>query len=143
MTTDRDLTLTRIIDAPREKVYRAWTDPEQIKQWFVACSKEGEVSTPSAKADARVGGKFNFTERRDGDDIEHVGEYLEVERPRRLVFTFSVPKFSSDATRVTIETAPEDFGCRLSLTHAGVYAEYARRTEAGWARILEGLAAAL
>jgi|SRR6476469_4114384 len=132
--------VSRAYLAPAERVFDAWIDAKQAAR-FLFATPTGEMVR--AEIDARVGGKFNFTERRDGDDIEHVGEYLEVERPRRLVFTFSVPKFSSDATRVTIETAPEDFGCRLSLTHAGVYAEYARRTEAGWARILEGLAAAL
>jgi len=132
--------VSRAYRAPAERVFDAWLNAKQAAR-FLFATPTGEMVR--AEIDARVGGKFNFTERRDGDDIEHVGQYLEVERPRRLVFTFSVPKFSSDATRVTIETAPEDFGCRLSLTHAGVYAEYARRTEAGWARILEGLAAAL
>lgn len=89
---------------------------------------------------ARVGGRFNVTERRNGDDIEHVGEYLAIDRPRKLVFTFSVPKFSSVATRVTVDIAPNDLGCKLTLTHENVLPEYIDRTRQGWSIILGNLA---
>ena len=50
-TENIKLKLERLIKAPRERVFKAWTDPEQIKQWFVPCGKAGEVTTPSAKCD--------------------------------------------------------------------------------------------
>ena len=53
-----------------------------------------------AEIDPRVGGAFNFTDRRDGVDAEHVGEYLEIDRPRRLVFTFHTERGSTDLSRV-------------------------------------------
>ena len=62
--------------------------------------------------DARVGGSFNIT-RRDGEDVEHVGTYLEIDRPRRLVFTFGVPKFSAQVTRVRIDLKPLPGGMRI------------------------------
>jgi uncharacterized protein YndB with AHSA1/START domain len=80
-------------------------------------------------------------DRRNGDEIEHTGEYVEIDRPRRLVFTFSVPKFSSDSTRVTLDIAPLATGCELTLTHDGVYQDYASRTAQGWTGILDKLAA--
>lgn len=94
-----------------------------------------------AEIDARVGGKFVFTDRRDGVDVEHTGEYLEIERPRRLVFTFAVPQFSAESTRVSIDIVPLETGCELTLTHEGVLPDYVTRTEAGWGMILDNLAA--
>lgn len=90
--------------------------------------------------DARVGGSFVFVDRRDDEDIEHVGRYLEIDRPRRLVFTFAVPKFSAQSTRVTIDIVALEAGCALPLTHEGVLPDYATRTQAGWTGILDKLA---
>ena len=92
--------------------------------------------------DARVGGAFNIT-RRDGEDVEHVGTYLEIDRPRRLVFTFGVPKFSAQMTRVSIDLKPLPTGCELTLTHEGALPEWLDRTREGWDMILDGLSAHL
>ena len=91
------------------------------------------------ESDARAGGKFVFVDRRDGEDVEHTGEYVEIDRPRRLVFTFAVPKYSPLVTRVTIDIEPTETGCDLALTHDGVLPEWASRSESGWTMILEGL----
>lgn len=92
--------------------------------------------------DPRVGGSFTIT-RRDGDDIEHVGEYLEIDRPRRLVFTFSVPKYAKEVTQVTIDIKPLESGCELTLTHEYVLPEWASGSEEGWGMILDSLARTL
>jgi len=91
--------------------------------------------------DAKVGGRFNFTDRRpDMGDVEHVGEYLEIDRPRRLVFTFAVPKFSDQSSTVALDFAPAPGGgADITLTHDGVLEDYAQRTEAGWGGILDRL----
>jgi uncharacterized protein YndB with AHSA1/START domain len=127
-------------DAPPERVFDAWLDPETAAKFLFATPTGRMVR---AEIDARVGGKFAFVDRRDGEDIEHVGEYLEIARPRRLAFIFAVPRFSSQRTTVSIDIAPDGAGCALTLTHAGVLPDYASRTEEGWTRILDGLAAAL
>jgi uncharacterized protein YndB with AHSA1/START domain len=93
--------------------------------------------------DPRVGGAFTFIDRRDGEDIAHTGEYVEIDRPRRLAFDFRVPKFSSESTRITINFAAAGAGCDVALLHEGVLPEYADRTEAGWREILAGLAKSL
>jgi hypothetical protein len=54
-----------------------------------------------------------------------------------------VPKFSSESTRVTLDLVPLATGCELTVTHDGVYADYAIRTEQGWTSILDGLANAV
>jgi uncharacterized protein YndB with AHSA1/START domain len=89
--------------------------------------------------DARVGGAFNITERRDGEEVAHVGTYLEIDRPRRLVFTFGVPKYSPLMTRVSIDLRPLPTGCELTLTHEDVPVEYLDPNREGWGSILDGL----
>jgi uncharacterized protein YndB with AHSA1/START domain len=132
--------VTRRFDASPERVFDAWLDSETAAK-FLFATPTGRVVR--AEIDARVGGKFVFVDRRDGADVEHIGEYLEITRPRRLAFTFAVPKFSSQRTSVSIDIVPDGAGCTVSLTHAGVLPDYASRTEEGWTRILDGLAAAL
>lgn len=128
--------VTRRFEASAERVFDAWLDAPRASKWLFATASGQMVR---AEIHARVGGSFCFVERRDGVEVEHVGQYLEIDRPRRLVFTFSVPKFSAESTRVTIDIVSSGKGCELTLTHDGVLTDYASRTEEGWGRILEGL----
>jgi uncharacterized protein YndB with AHSA1/START domain len=132
--------IARRFGASPERAFDAWLAPKTAGEWLFATATGKMVRV---EIDARVGGRFVFVDRRDGEDVEHVGEYLMVDRPHRLVFTFSVPKFSSETTRVSIEVMPTDAGCELTLTHEGVLPEYANRTAEGWTTILEGLGNAL
>ena len=138
--TPVSLQVTRHFDASPERAFDAWLDPEKAGRWLFAT---GTGHMVRVEIDPRVGGSFNFTDRRDGEDVEHVGEYLVIERPRRLVFTFGVPKYSRDMTRVTIDILPFGSGSELTLTHDGVLPEYVSRTEAGWGTILDALARSL
>src|ERR1041385_1057370 len=80
----RDLILTRIIDAPRENVYRAWTDPVLLKQWFAPLP----YTTPRAEFDLRPGGSSLIVMRGpDGTEMPCPGVFLEVVPNERLVFT--------------------------------------------------------
>ena len=123
--------------ASPERVFDAWLDP-QVARRFAFATPTGEMIR--AEIDPRVGGRFNFTDRRpDMGEVAHVGEYLEIDRPRRLVFSFGVPQFSPAMTTVTIEISPVEGGCELVLTHEGVLEAYAEGTPKGWAMILEAL----
>jgi len=132
--------VSRRFEAAPARVFDAWLDPQSAGKWLFA-TPEGQMVR--VVIDARVGGAFAFTDRRDGEDVEHIGEYLEIERPRRLVFSFRVPKFSNEATLIRIDIAPATFGCELTLMHEGVLPEFAARTEEGWQGILEGLSRSL
>lgn len=134
--------ITRHFEAAPERVFDAWLDPEKARKFLFATSTGQMVR---AEIDARVGGGFNFTDRRDGVDAEHIGEYLEIDRPRRLVFTFHTEKGSTDLSRVSIDIAPRGTGCELTLTHEidSKWSEYKDRTEAGWTNIVGALAATL
>ena len=131
--------VVRRFDADAERVFDAWLDPNTAGQWLFATESCQMIRV---EIDPRVGGSFNFT-RRDGDDVEHVGEYLEIDRPLRLVFSFSVPKYSKEITRVTIDIVSLEGGCQLTLTHEDVLPEWASASEAGWTMILNSLARTL
>ena len=126
--------------ASPERVFDAFLDPAKARK-FLFATPTGEVV--KCEIDPKVGGKFNVTDRRDGEDVAHVGEYLEIDRPRRLAFTFGVPKYSDAFTKVTIDIVPTDKGCDLTLTHEGVLPEYADKAPEGWKMILSGLEPAL
>jgi uncharacterized protein YndB with AHSA1/START domain len=82
--TNRDLVLTRLIDAPREKLFRAWTEPALLMQWFAPLP----YTTPRAELDVRPGGATLVVMRGpDGVELPNQGVYLEVVRNERLVFT--------------------------------------------------------
>ena len=83
-TANRELSLTRLINAPREKVYRAWTDPELLKRWFAP----QPWTTPRVELDVRPGGGNVIVMRGpDGQEFPNRGVYLEVVKNERLVFT--------------------------------------------------------
>jgi uncharacterized protein YndB with AHSA1/START domain len=88
-------------------------------------------------------GRFLIVERREGEEVEHLGEYTEILRPSRLAFTFVVPKYSPVSTRVSIEIAPGKTGCELKLTNLGIPEAIAAKCESGWSAILDGLASVL
>jgi uncharacterized protein YndB with AHSA1/START domain len=137
-TQDRAMVrVTHRFSTSAERVFDAWLDPAKARK-FLFTTPTGQIVR--AEIDARVGGAFCFVDRRDGEDVEHSGKYLEIDRPRRLVFSFVVPKYSREITRVTIEIAPEGSGCTLTLTHEGVLLEWAKPTEGGWTGILKDLA---
>lgn len=133
-----DVRVTRHIDAPAERVFDAWIDPASIAQWF----GPGLGDMVRIDVDARRGGRFVFTQRRGDQDVEHSGEYLVFDRPRRLAFTWGLPKFSQDFSRVGIDMRATDAGCDITLTHELLpeWAEYADRTREGWAKMIEVIA---
>ena len=130
----------RHFSASAERVYDAWLDPQKAGRWLFATASGQMVRV---EIDARVGGRFVFVERRNGADVEHTGEYLELDRPQRLVFRFAVPKYSSVYTRVAIDIVPAGTGCELTLVHEGVLPEYGAQTQSGWKTILDALPAGL
>ncbi len=132
--------VSRHFEASPERLFDSWLDPDVAKS-FLFATPTGRITR--CDIDARVGGKFTIMDRRDDENVEHTGEYLEIDRPRRLVFTFAVPQCSPAFTRVTITISPKVIGCELRLNHEGVLAEYEERTREGWSRILGALASVL
>src|SRR5687767_1051627 len=110
-----ELRVTRRFEAPPQKVFDAWLDPAKARR-FLFATPDGEMVV--CEIDARVGGKFDLTERRpEHGDVKHVGEYLEIDPPRLLVFTFGVPQYDPGMTRVRVEIEPDGTGSKLTLVH--------------------------
>jgi len=87
--SDRELLLTRLIAAPRQKLFKAWTDPELLKQWFAPLP----YTTPVAELDVRPGGASRIVMRDpEGNEFPNRGVYLEVLENERLVFTDAYTK---------------------------------------------------
>lgn len=133
---DAQLSVTRHFAASAERVFDAFLDPAKAGRFMFATPTGTMVR---AEIDARVGGSYVFVDRRDGEDVEHVGRYLEIDRPRRLVFTLQVQKYSDDTSTVTIDITPRGSGCELRLTQtvAARFADMLARIEAGWGSILD------
>jgi uncharacterized protein YndB with AHSA1/START domain len=142
MSTPKTVTVrvTHRFTASPERVFDAWLDPARASK-FLFATEAGQMV--KVEIDPRVGGAYALVDRRDGEDVAHVGEYLEIDRPRRLVFTFGVPKYSPLMTTVTIDIVPLEDGCDLTLTNEGVLPEYEQPSISGWTQILEGLAASV
>lgn len=140
MTAPIILSITREFAAPPERVFDAWLDPAQARQ-FLFATEGGKVI--ACEIDARVGGSARIVDRREGGDAVHRLRYEAIERPHLLVFLFAAdPAEEGEWTRVSIAIAPTGTGCTLALTHEmdPQWAEYEDRTREGWTMILESLA---
>ena len=131
------LSLTRDFNAPREKVFQAWTDPEILMKWF---GPQG-VATESARIDLTVGGKYQFTLRLpDGQIATHQGEYREIDPPNKLVFTGILDGQGCEGsaglyaeTVITIEFQDMGSSTRLTLTHDFLPTEESKESHSfGW-----------
>jgi uncharacterized protein YndB with AHSA1/START domain len=85
--SEAGITLTRVFDAPREEVWKEWTEPERFADWYGG--SEGEVPVDTMTMDVREGGAWRATMLYGGREIHWKGEYQEVLEPERLVFTVS------------------------------------------------------
>src|SRR5258708_2787002 len=114
-TEGRDLVLTRVIDAPREKVFQAWTDPTLLKQWFAPLP----WTTPRVETDVRAGGSSLVVMRSpEGNEFPNRGVYLDVVKNERLVFTDAFTKAwePSEKPFMTVALTFEDQGGKTKYT---------------------------
>ena len=137
------LELTRILAAPRDRVFAALTEPDDLERWW----GPGGFTTPEIELDLRVGGAYRFGMQPPDGDLFHLsGEFLEVEPPRRLAYTFRWDEPAPDdrETAVRLSLDEGDDGTRLSLSH-GEFATEERLAlhTGGWTDSLDKLSALL
>jgi len=130
-------TVTRRFRAPAEAVFDAWLNPELARQWFAP----GLGEMTRVEIDARVGGTFWLVQRRGDEEAQHTGEYLEIDRPRRLVFTWRTPPLP-DRSRVIIDIVPTGDGCELTLVHEmdPQWADFVDRAAGAWQKMADAIA---
>ncbi|KAF1711813.1 SRPBCC family protein [Pseudoxanthomonas sacheonensis] len=137
-----EVRVTRYFETAPERVFDAWLVPRTLGQWMFG-PRVREENVVRLDVDPRVGGSFSLKVERNGEIIDHVGRYLEIERPHRLVFTWAVKGQSDDEpSQVRIDIAASSSGCVLTLVHSmdAKWAEYAQRTQDGWNTMLDALA---
>jgi uncharacterized protein YndB with AHSA1/START domain len=132
--------VSRRFHYPPERVFDAWIDPKIACHWLFTSPMS---ETHDTKLDPRIGGKWTIIDRRGGIDYTAIGEYLEIERPHRLVFSFSMPQFSPEFGRVIVEIVPEGEGCILTLTQESVPETDEAGIVEGWNLMFKGLTAVL
>ncbi len=142
----QELVLTRVFDAPRELVFKAWTDPKRVAQWW---GPQG-FTNPVCELDARPGGAIRIHMRGpDGTVYPMTGVYREVIEPERLVFTSAAldEKGNPMFEVLTTVTFAEQGGKTKQILRARVIkstaqaAPYLAGMEAGWTQSLERLSA--
>jgi uncharacterized protein YndB with AHSA1/START domain len=141
----------KVIHATRERVFDAWTKPELMNQWYV-----GGKGYARTAVDLRVGGKYinemlvegesSCTASRKSaagslDSYLHHGEYVEIERPSRLVFTWNSPAVQN--TTVTVEFREVPDGTEVTITHTLPSVENCPGHTEGWTMALANLGALL
>lgn len=133
------LLLERTYDAPPERVFAAWTEPDLLRQWW---GPPGSVVN-FVEVDLRVGGRYRLGIQRGPHTTLYVGGVYEaIQPPFKLVFTWRWENAEMDvgASLVTIELQPNGHKTDLRLTHEQLPTEEARRSHAeGWTGILQKL----
>jgi uncharacterized protein YndB with AHSA1/START domain len=133
------ITIVRVFDAPRERVWTEWTEPEAFADWFGGAEAEIPLSTVSM--DVRPGGSWRATMYADPGrrEIRWIGEYLEVVAPERLVFT--VTDRPEDDARELITVVFSDLGDGRTEMHfrqtGHMSAEQYERTGQGWSKFVD------
>ena len=132
------LEIKRVIRAPRDRVYKAWTDPAQLREWWGPES----VRTTNLIGDVRVGGKYRWElVTSEGEEMVVFGEYRELVPGKKIVFTWKWDDDEAWEARnsiVTVEFSDSDGGTEVRLVHEQLPSEESRdRHNEGWNSVLD------
>ncbi|MGA7872617.1 MAG: SRPBCC domain-containing protein [Candidatus Binatus sp.] len=135
-TGDRELTITRIFDAPRALVFNAWTEPKHLMRWFAP----NNFTVPACEMDFRAGGKFRLCMRGFGQDHWMNGVFREIVEPERIVWAGML---DNDTNEVLTTVTFADLGGKTRLTVHQTFSietDSTRGARQGWTETLEHLA---
>jgi uncharacterized protein YndB with AHSA1/START domain len=130
-------TASRRFRAPADAVFDAWLDPALARQWFAP----GMGTMTRVEIDARVGGTFWLVQRRDSGEAVHTGQYLEIDRPRRLVFTWQTPP-QTETARILVDITALGDDSEVTVTHEmnPEWASFIDRASAAWMKMMDAMA---
>ncbi len=131
------LVVRRTIRATPQRVFAAWTTPEQLMTWW---GPKG-VRCPSAEVDLREGGTYRIgNEMPSGDTVWISGKFEVIDRPNKLIYTWSVEPAAATPERVTVRFEAREAGTEVVIVHERITSEAARdQHEHGWNGCLDGL----
>ncbi len=133
MIRTESIEVRRLLPAPIDEVFRWWTEPELLARWM---SPVGQVE---AEVDLQVGGRLRIVMRDGPIEIEHEGKYVEIDRPRRLVFTWQ-SRFTAGVSLVTVSLEAEgDSSTHVVIVHSQLPSAAAESHGGGWAAMLARL----
>ncbi|MEJ0084284.1 MAG: SRPBCC domain-containing protein [Pseudomonadota bacterium] len=125
----------RTISASAEDLFDAWLDPEALATWM----RPGAIRSTVAKVEPRVGGSYEITMQGQSGPIVHRGVYQQIDRPKRLVFTWASPGTELRDTLVTVDFVPAGKRTEIIVTHEQL-PESARPSHSnGWTSGLQHL----
>lgn len=133
---NRELTITRVFDAPRDLVFAAWTKPEHITRWF----GPNNFKVTDCEIDFRAGGKFRFCMRGLGRDHWMEGVYREIVAPERIVWSGTL---AHEGNEIVTTVTFAELGAKTRLTVHQTFSietDSTRGARQGWSETLEHLA---
>ena len=134
-------TITGLFSVQPEDVFEAFLNTKMIGR-FMFGPEIREEEIISLENEPRVGGSFNYVVRRQGKTFSHTGEYLEIERPHRLVFTWAVKEGPANTpSRIDIEILPIIDGCELTLMHEMPHGQedFVEKSKVAWGKMIDKL----
>jgi uncharacterized protein YndB with AHSA1/START domain len=134
----RVVRIERAFDAPAEKVFDAWTSPTVMRRWF-HCAADWD--TPEVEVDLRVGGKVRVLMRKpDGSQVEAQGEYAVIDRPHRLVMTWTFDDDPSNEQLIELSFAEFNGSTTVVMVNSNISTDERRDNQAqGWGGCLDEL----
>jgi uncharacterized protein YndB with AHSA1/START domain len=142
---DREVLITRMFDAPRERVFKAWTDPDDVSAWYGP--EDFDTPRDRVRIDLRVGGRYELTmvQRSDGREYRIGYEIVELVEPELLVLRSDpVPGIDvNEATVVRVQFHDHGDRTRMTLSDGPYPADFRGHAEAGYQAAFDKLAARL
>ena len=134
MSDGTAIEVTRVLPAAVDEVFRWWTEAELLSRWM------SPAGSAYAEVDLRVGGSFRVVMKDADIEIDHTGEYLQIDRPRRLMFSWR-SRYAGTSSLVTVSLQPDGpASTRLVIVHTGLPTEVATEHRSGWGAMADRLA---
>jgi uncharacterized protein YndB with AHSA1/START domain len=134
-------TVTGLFSVPAERVFDAFLDTKMIGRFMFGPEIRDEEIV-SLQNEPWVGGSFSYVVRRQGKTFDHTGEYVEIGRPNRLIFTWTVKEDSTNnQSRIVIGIAPIIDGCELTLSHEMPHGQenFVEKSKVAWGKMIDKL----
>ncbi|RHW38378.1 SRPBCC domain-containing protein [Lysinibacillus yapensis] len=120
-----NMKIVRQFNAGPEKVFEAWINPQLMKKWLFTTEHTNII----AKSDAQVNGTWHIVDRRDGEDYVVTGDYVEINRPNKLIITFELPQYTDVTHSLNIDFIPIENGCEMTFKQTLIIPHEKRKSE--------------